>query len=407
MVDIQKRSLETSYHDELALRIKRAKMAKSSFTFFRGNAKKFYNDLAQENCAMLENRNLLCWIQGDAHLYNLGFFNKFYPNSKEIRFDLNDFDEAFIGSLILDVVRFTTSITFLLEYIDLEDDKKCDFRKSLLKESYFEEYFLKKYLKYVSKNRIYKIKFNDKFMKYQYKKAKKILYNDFLKKSTIAKITKNQKKFAFNDNLKPINRKLKERIRERIYKLYGKKYHIIDIATRIGAGVGSANLKRYYALVENSKGITSVIEAKEQIKPSLVDTFKISKEFYEKEYKKYSYAKIYLQAVNKIVDNFDANLKVFNFEGKSYILKTLFNVRYTIDSKKICKKFDVKENLKSYIKNCAKVLANAHKKTALNYDDFIKDVKKLDKSLLLKISYRMYKKELKNYKLFLDKLPHK
>ena len=105
-----------------ALMVKKAKMAESSFAFFRGNTSQFFKDLAARQYNILEDNKLLCWVQGDAHLYNVGFFNKMRPDAKKIRFDMNDFDEAFIGSNLLDVIRFTVSITFFLEYLDRENE---------------------------------------------------------------------------------------------------------------------------------------------------------------------------------------------------------------------------------------------------------------------------------------------
>jgi len=396
--------LEKVQMERDALRVKYEKMSQSSFAFFRGNAKKFFEDLAKWDYNIFKDNKLLCWVQGDAHLYNVGFFNKNKPDSKIIRFDMNDFDESYIGSNLLDVIRFTVSITFFLDYLNNQEEFDCKINDDYLKQHYFEKYFVEEYLKYLKKNKFYEIKFNTKFFQYHYKKAKNRL-------RTIDKLRDDEKKFILeydNEelNLIPLDKMEEERIKFQIEKSYGEKYKILDIAKRVKAGVGSAHLNRYYALVIKDDKTTILIEAKEQTEPSIKNVFDLKEDLKSKFDNKCN-AEIFIDATENIIDDFDENLQIFNYRQKNYILKSLFNVKYTIKADKMCEKFKIKDNLKIYLKNCAKILSNTHKKTALEGENFIKHIKFLEenellnKNIILEISNRAYQQELENFEKFI------
>ncbi len=83
--------------------LRHARMAVSAFTFYRGAAAIMAADLATVPTSGLEVQ--LC---GDAHLSNLGVFAS---PSRELLFDLNDFDETLTGPWEWDVLRLATSFT--------------------------------------------------------------------------------------------------------------------------------------------------------------------------------------------------------------------------------------------------------------------------------------------------------
>ncbi len=398
-------STEQEILEANALKVKYDKMAESSFDFFRGNAGQFFEDLANYDYKILQDEKLLCWVQGDAHLYNIGFFNRMRPDGKKIRFDMNDFDESFIGSNLLDVIRFTVSITFFVEYINNQTEFTCKIDEKLKEEKFYEKYFIKKYLKYIKKEKLHKIKFNTEFFKYHYKKAKNRL-------RTIEKLRDDENKHILeydeeNLDLLPLNDKNEQEIKFQIEQSYGTQYKILDIAKRVKAGVGSAHLNRYYALVVKDGKDTILIEAKEQTEPSIKKTFNLNETLNSK-FDDLCNAQIFISAANNIIDDFDENLRVFYYHEKSYILKSLFNVKYTIKADKMCQKFNIEDNLKVYLTNCAKILANTHKKTAIDRHNFVSHIKKLedekllDFNIILEIAERGHSKELENFNLFID-----
>jgi uncharacterized protein (DUF2252 family) len=94
------------------------RMRPSPFAFLRGTAPLFYEVLAEEP-SLRRGPPGRGWIVGDAHLENLGVFRPggFDQPESALRrgppravFDFNDFDDASLGPLRLDVIRLTTSL---------------------------------------------------------------------------------------------------------------------------------------------------------------------------------------------------------------------------------------------------------------------------------------------------------
>jgi uncharacterized protein (DUF2252 family) len=83
--------------------LRHARMAVSAFTFYRGAAAVMAADLAG-----VPTSGLSVQLCGDAHLSNLGVFAS---PSRELLFDLNDFDETLPGPWEWDLLRLATSFT--------------------------------------------------------------------------------------------------------------------------------------------------------------------------------------------------------------------------------------------------------------------------------------------------------
>ncbi|MEV7864806.1 DUF2252 domain-containing protein [Streptomyces sp. NPDC088124] len=100
--------------DPAAFRVKFRKMAASAFAFYRGTACLFYNDLAREgtgaDAPFLDERTGRVWIHGDLHAENFGTYMD--ANGRLI-FNVNDFDEAYIGPFTWDLKRFAASLALI------------------------------------------------------------------------------------------------------------------------------------------------------------------------------------------------------------------------------------------------------------------------------------------------------
>lgn len=83
--------------------VRHARMAVSPFTFYRGAAAIMAADLASVPVT-----GLTVQLAGDAHLSNLGVFAS---PSRDLLFDLNDFDETLRGPWEWDLYRLATSFT--------------------------------------------------------------------------------------------------------------------------------------------------------------------------------------------------------------------------------------------------------------------------------------------------------
>ncbi|PSK98901.1 uncharacterized protein (DUF2252 family) [Murinocardiopsis flavida] len=96
--------------DPGAFRTKFRKMAADPFAFYRGGACVFYADVIGMDDPWADDRTSRVWIQGDLHAENFGT----YMNAQgRLIFDVNDFDEAYLGHFTWDVQRFVASIALM------------------------------------------------------------------------------------------------------------------------------------------------------------------------------------------------------------------------------------------------------------------------------------------------------
>jgi uncharacterized protein (DUF2252 family) len=85
-------------------------MAQDPFSFYRGSACLFYADMADAEDRYADERTSRVWIQGDLHAENYGT----YVNDAGILvFDVNDFDEAYLGHFTWDLKRMAASLALL------------------------------------------------------------------------------------------------------------------------------------------------------------------------------------------------------------------------------------------------------------------------------------------------------
>ncbi|MGW1542774.1 DUF2252 domain-containing protein [Streptomyces sp. NPDC002309] len=106
--------------DPAAFRVKFRKMAASAFAFYRGTAGLFYHDLDAEGAArgaggiytgpFLDERTSRVWIHGDLHAENFGTY---MDSNGRLIFNVNDFDEAYVGPFTWDLKRFAASIALI------------------------------------------------------------------------------------------------------------------------------------------------------------------------------------------------------------------------------------------------------------------------------------------------------
>jgi len=105
--------------DADAFRTKFRKMAADPFAFYRGSACLFYADMATLEDRWCDERTSRVWIQGDLHAENFGTY---MDGEGRIVFDVNDFDEAYLGHVSWDLRRFAASFALLAWRKALGDD---------------------------------------------------------------------------------------------------------------------------------------------------------------------------------------------------------------------------------------------------------------------------------------------
>lgn len=120
--------------DPAAFRVKFRKMAASAFAFYRGTACLFYADLddgdggassadgansGKDSGAYLTERTSRVWIHGDLHAENFGTY---LDANGRLIFNVNDFDEAYVGPFTWDLKRFAASVALIGYTKALGDD---------------------------------------------------------------------------------------------------------------------------------------------------------------------------------------------------------------------------------------------------------------------------------------------
>ena len=96
--------------DPDAFRQKFRKMAAGPFAFYRGSACLFYADVGREEDRWADERTSRVWIQGDLHAENFGTY---MDGDGVFVFDVNDFDEAYLGHFTWDIKRMAASVALL------------------------------------------------------------------------------------------------------------------------------------------------------------------------------------------------------------------------------------------------------------------------------------------------------
>ncbi|OLF06112.1 hypothetical protein BLA60_32740 [Actinophytocola xinjiangensis] len=96
--------------DPVAFRRKFRKMAAAPFAFYRGTACLFYADMVHDDDPWADERTSRVWIQGDLHAENFGTY---MDSSGTLVFDVNDFDEAYLGSFTWDLKRLAASVALM------------------------------------------------------------------------------------------------------------------------------------------------------------------------------------------------------------------------------------------------------------------------------------------------------
>lgn len=239
------------------------KMMESPFRFFRGSAYLFYYDMMRIPFSFHTPEDKPTWIQGDLHMENFGAFQN---EQGQIVYDVNDFDEGYIGSYLYDILRMSVSIALFCDEqsFSIEEQKE---RIVQYLQSYFHQ--MKRFAK--GKDDPFTLTFTKANVKGPVRKVLKKLVDrqkDHLLKDITYINEENQRVFTWSDEIKPVS----EAERELFHSLTDayvhsldtedKKdqsyYSIKDIARKHGTGTASIGLDRYYILIEGGKEANGV-----------------------------------------------------------------------------------------------------------------------------------------------------
>ncbi|WP_199614389.1 DUF2252 domain-containing protein [Paenibacillus alkalitolerans] len=251
--------------------LKYAKMAENPFRFFRGSAYLFYFDVSHLPFPYHTPREKPTWIQGDLHFENFGAFQ---ARDGRIVYDINDFDEGYMGSYLYDLLRMSVSIALVCETPEFDGKQTEESIRSYLK-AYYKQ--IRRFssrkddptsLSFTEENTSGPIR---KLLRKVNKKRK----TDFL--DGITEQTRHARRFSPSSEIVPLESDESGRLQEvwpdYLYSLDEESkreeafYAIKDIAVKHSSGTASIGLDRYYVLIEGHRDPEGaddiVLEAKE------------------------------------------------------------------------------------------------------------------------------------------------
>ncbi|MGC4787225.1 DUF2252 domain-containing protein [Micromonospora sp. DT178] len=249
--------------DPAAFRRKFRKMAASPFAFYRGSASLFYADQVGDfaDDRFLDDRTSRVWIHGDLHAENFGT----YMNaSGQLVFNVNDFDEAYVGPFSWDLKRLAASVA-LLGYAKALSDRAISDLVAGFAGSYLTEL---RAIAAGGDDAIGSITLDnaDGVLRRVLQQARLNTRVDLL--ATQTTIDNYERRFSLGDGVYEIDAETRERVCAAFENYLGTlpassaqfrpvATHIKDVVLRKGVGIGSAGLPSYNLLLE---GHTQALE---------------------------------------------------------------------------------------------------------------------------------------------------
>lgn len=248
------------------------KMSASPYNFFRATNHNFYADLETGKIRLplnWDSADLVTWIVGDLHLGNVSYTNLADQDVNTDQLFIDDYDEAMILPVSLDLFRFLVSIELFSDELNF---KFGQLKRMELLESALQEYRLKlnEQNSHLSKSD----EPSDKPISTQTEDSSR---KELLKKWTYAR--KGRRLFqAHNKSLAPVTGGFKDTLQHnwkhmlrKLPQIDALELEILDVKQRLRSGLGSLGVDKYYVLVSGpSKSVDDdrILELKEQ-KPTV------------------------------------------------------------------------------------------------------------------------------------------
>ena len=247
--------------DPDAFRQKFRKMAADPFAFYRGSACLFYADMEEKEDRWADERTSRIWIQGDLHAENFGT----YMNGAGVLvFDVNDFDEAYLGHFTWDIERMVASVAVLAWMKAISDADIASLIETYVR-AYMQQvhYFVES-----DRDHAYSLRLDtaDGEIRKLLLEARLHTRVDLLGKMTLIDESF-QRRFLRGPGVRGLDDAEHSRVRA-AYETYletipeakrfrSLTYEVKDIVGRKGFGIGSAGLPAYNIMVE---GPTQALE---------------------------------------------------------------------------------------------------------------------------------------------------
>ncbi len=236
------------------------KMAASAFAFYRGSAALFYADMARDHEAFTDEKTSRIWIQGDLHAENFGT----YMNSAGMFvFDVNDFDEAYVGPFTWDLKRLTGSLA-LVGYQKALSDAEIREMISAMARSYVAQ--VKQFAQSAATNDFALMLANTSGKLHELLQQTRLSTRVSLL-DRLTTIENYDRRIILNKNTQAIDKEMRAKV-EKAFQQYletippkkrmsGLSYGIKDVTMSRGFGIGSAGVRVFTILLE---GTTQALE---------------------------------------------------------------------------------------------------------------------------------------------------
>ncbi|MEU9507604.1 DUF2252 domain-containing protein [Micromonospora sp. NPDC048170] len=249
--------------DPAAFRRKFRKMAASPFAFYRGSASLFYADQVGDfaDDRFLDDRTSRVWIHGDLHAENFGTYMN---GSGQLVFNVNDFDEAYVGPFSWDLKRLAASVA-LIGYAKALSDRAISDLVAVFAGAYLTEL---RAIAAGGDDAIGSITLDnaDGVLRRVLQQARLNTRVDLLALQTT--IDNYERRFSLGDGVFEVDAETRERVCAAFEDYLGTlpvssaqfrpvATHIKDVVLRKGVGIGSAGLPSYNLLLE---GHTQALE---------------------------------------------------------------------------------------------------------------------------------------------------
>lgn len=250
VADIQAFNAPVANKSPELLREKYTRMSKDPFAFFRGTDHLFYQDLKRlDGNRMVAGPTVM--LQGDLHLGNFGTIQRVH---RGLDVGANDFDEAHVGPVTLDLQRFATSVVLQARQMGLSGGKTNDLIKD----------FADTYTRTLNKVTTGEINLTPKAPDSVRHLLVKSSSRDALaavdKKAPLSAGTRALKRDAFNTTVSAVTRRDVDAAYQRFVASLPPQqaaawqgYRVSDVVSSV-AGVGSVGRSRYRVLLEGPKG---------------------------------------------------------------------------------------------------------------------------------------------------------
>jgi uncharacterized protein (DUF2252 family) len=335
---------------------KYTRMGESAFSFFRGTCHLFYEDWAP---VWPEEKGPNHWIVGDLHLENFGAFTTLARN---VRYDINDFDEANLGSPVLDLGRFLTSIYVASRDLGLSGRDYVVFGVTLL------EHYCQGLLSAArsGSERVFDEKSADGAIADLLKAAEKdTRIHILLDRTEVTPIGRRLKRNPKSFDIPP---ETKQAIEEAL-KIYEQdiqprhSFKLLDVTFRV-AGTGSLGIRRYAALIEGRGGADGqmILDIKEALPSSLQPFLAAPLSAYSHE------AERVVRAQRAMQGDSPAYLGYTCIDGRWFIARELQPSKDKLNILEGDPK-NLVQRLHSIVKSAARIISWAHARAALEGND--------------------------------------